>query len=65
MQNSDEQELDEQVIATYKAIFGLPAAESIQVLAAYWQMLAETCTAETPCIECRREIKAQQDAAGG
>ena len=65
MQNSDEQELDEQVIATYKTIFGLPAAESIQVLAAYWEMLAETCTPDSPCIECRRELQAQAQDTGG
>lgn len=65
MQNSDEQDLDEQVLNTYKEIFSLPSPASIEVLHAYWRMLAENCTPENPCIECRREIKAQMEDTGG
>jgi hypothetical protein len=56
--------LDEQVLAVYEAVFSLPVEQQSEALNAWWSYLASTCTPDSPCIECLREMQAQDEGGG-
>lgn len=49
---------DQQIKEIYEEIFALDTIEKqTNALHTWWQYLQDTCTNETPCIECLRAIE--------
>lgn len=54
--------IDQVVLTVYERIGALPENAQSQALADWWAYLKDTCSPETPCIECLRELDAQARA---
>jgi len=54
---------DQEIKEIYEEIFSLDTVEKQHAaLHSWWKFLQDTCTDETPCIECKRTL--EQEAGG-